>query len=245
MNRQEFICQLAREAQQKGAILQPNDRIQSVDDLTGDVIVDASGCPSMVKRELNIKLGHIGKTYQETLENANCYTGDTIRIFFSSYGGYFWVFPRNPEKHEVNVGVGVFGDFDYDLREMLQEFKEEHSITGTINYVLGGLIPLGLQRPFLHQNILFVGDSGVGTFPFSGQGIYRALMSGEIAGRCIGQGNIRRYPSIIRKEFLQWDVMGYVFIKMNLVFRRINPVLFLHSLNLFARHGKDLKLLSH
>jgi len=245
LNRQEFLCQLARDAQQLGVLLQPDDKIQSIDSLTGDVIVDASGCPSMVKRELNIKFGYTGRTYQETLEDANCYLCDTIRIFFSCSGGYFWIFPRNPEKHEVNVGVGMFGDFGYDLRAMLQKFKQEHSITGTVNYVLGGLIPLGLQRPFLYKNILFVGDSGVGAFPFSGQGIYRALMSGDIAGRCIAQGNIQKYPSIIRKEFLQWDVMGYIFINMNLVFRRINPTLFLHSLNVFAGLGKDLKLLSH
>jgi len=199
----------------------------------------------MVKRELNLKSGYIGKTYQETLENANCFNCDTIRIIFSWQGGYFWVFPRNPEKKEVNVGVGLFGDFDYDLREMLRVFKEEQSITGTVNYVIGGLIPLGLQRPFIYRNILFVGDAGVGAFPFSGQGIYRALMSGEIAGRCIARNNIKKYPSIIRKEFLQWDVMGFLFIKMNLVFRKINPALFIHSLNLFARQENELKILSH
>ncbi len=245
LNRQEFICQLARDAEKQGVIIQTNDKIQSVDDLDGDVLVDASGCPSMVKRELNLGVGNIGKTYQETLENANCFCRDTIRIIFSYHGGYFWIFPRNPEKNEVNVGVGVFGDFGYDLREMLRVFKEEQSITGTVNYVIGGLIPLGLQRPFLYRNILFVGDAGVGAFPFSGQGIYRALMSGDIAGRCIAQDNIRKYPSIIRKEFTQWDVMGSIFIKMNLVFRKINPVLFIHSLNFFARQGKELKLLSH
>jgi flavin-dependent dehydrogenase len=156
LNRQEFICQLARDAEKKGVILQTNDKIQSIKDLTGDVLVDASGCPCMVKRELNLRLGYIGKTYQETLEDANCYFCDTIRIIFSRDGGYFWIFPRNPEKNEVNVGVGMFGDFGYDLREMLHGFKEEQHITGTVNYVTGGLIPLGLQRPFLYKNILYI-----------------------------------------------------------------------------------------
>jgi flavin-dependent dehydrogenase len=206
LNRQEFICQLACDAEKKGVILQTNDKIQSIKDLTGD---------------------------------------DTIQIIFSRDGGYFWIFPRNPEKNEVNIGVGVFGDFGYDLREMLQGFKEDQHITGTMNYVTGGLIPLGLQRPFLYRNILFVGDAGVGAFPFSGQGIYRALMSGDIAGRCIAQDCIKKYPSIIRKEFTQWDVMGFLFIKTNLVFRKINPVLFYHSLNFFFRGGNEFELLSH
>jgi flavin-dependent dehydrogenase len=245
LNRQEFICQLAADAEKQGVIIRTNDKIHSVEDLDGDVIVDASGCPSMVKRELNLRSGYIGKTYQETLENANCFSCDTIRIMFSRFGGYFWIFPRNPEKNEVNVGVGMFEDSVSNLREMLREFKEEQRITGTVNYVVGGLIPLGLQRPFLYRNILFVGDTGVGAFPFSGQGIYRALMSGDIAGRCIAQNNIKKYPSIIRKEFTQWDLMGSLFIKMNLVFRKINPVLFYHSLNFFARGGNEFELLSH
>ncbi len=245
LNRQEFICQLARDAEKRGAIIQTNDKIQSVDDLDGDVIVDASGCPSMVKRELNLKVGYIGKTYQESIEKSNCFCGDTIRIIFSRFGGYFWIFPRNPEKNEVNVGVGMFGNLGYNLREMLRVFKEEQSITGTVNYVVGGLIPLGLQRPFLYRNILFVGDTGVGAFPFSGQGIYRALMSGDIAGRCIAQNNIKKYPSIIRKEFTQWDMLGSIFIRMNSVFRKINPVLFCHTLNLFFRGEKEFDLISH
>jgi flavin-dependent dehydrogenase len=199
----------------------------------------------MVKRELHLKSGFIGRTYQETIEDANCFCGDTIRILFSQYGGYFWVFPRDPEKNESNIGVGMYGDLNYDLREMLRMFKKEQHITGTVNYVAGGLIPLGLQRPFLHRNILFVGDAGVGAFPFSGQGIYRALMSGDIAGRCIARNNIKKYPWIIRKEFTQWEMLGSIFIRMNLLFRKINPVLFYHTLNVFFRGGKEFDLLSH
>jgi flavin-dependent dehydrogenase len=245
LNRQEFICQLARDAEERGVILQTNDRIFSVDNLDGDVIFDGSGCPSTVKRELKIGTGVIGKTYQETLENSNCFHSDTIQIIFASHCGYFWIFPRNPKKKEVNMGAATFGKFEYNLRKMLTLFKEEHNITGTVNYVVGGLVPLGLQRPFLYRNILFVGDAGVGAFPFTGQGIYRALMSGDIAGRCIAQRKLKKYPAIIRKEFMQWDVIGSTFIKMNMVFRKINPELFFKSLNFLAKQGKQLSLLTH
>jgi flavin-dependent dehydrogenase len=245
LNRQEFICQLARDAEKKGVEFKTNDRIRSVDDLEGDVIVDASGCPSVVKRELGLGTGFIGATYQETLEDANCFQCDTIRIIFSIPAGYYWIFPRNPQKKEVNIGIGTFGDYGYDLRKMLDSFKKQQQVTGKINYVVGGLIPLGLQRPFLYRNILFVGDAGVGAFPFSGQGIYRALLSGDIAGRCIAQNKLKKYPAIIRKEFMQWDVIGQVFAKMNMVFRRINPALFLSSINFLVRQGKQLSLLTH
>lgn len=245
LNRQEFICQLARDAEKHGAVLQTDNKVKSLDDLDGDYVVDASGCPSSIKRELGLGTGFVGKTYQQTLEDANCFVADTVKIIFSPILGYFWVFPRNPEKKEVNVGVGILGDFGYNLKQLLESFKEEHQITGTVNYVVGGLIPLGLQRPLIYKNILFVGDAGVGAFPFSGQGIYRALMSGDIAGRCIAKKQPKKYPSIIRREFLQWDVVGSTFMKMNLVFRKINPELFLTSLNLFTRAGGELHPLTH
>ena len=110
--------------------------------------------------------------------------------------------------------------------------------------MVGGLVPLGLQRPLLYRNILFVGDAGVGTFPFTGQGIYRALMSGEIAGRCIAQRKLKKYPFIIREEFLKWDLIGSTFIRMNMVFRKINTALCSTSMNLLFRSGL-LDLYSH
>lgn len=198
-----------------------------------------------MKRELKIGTGFVGTTYQETLENSNYFHSDIIQIIFASHFGYFWIFPRNPQKKEVNIGVGTFGKFGYNLRQLLSSFKEVHQITGTINYVVGGLVPLGLQRPFFYRNILFVGDAGVGAFPLTGQGIYRALMSGDIAGRCIAQRNIKKYPSIIRKEFLQWDVIGSTFLKVNLIFRKFNPSFFFASLNFLVKRGKQLSLLTH
>jgi flavin-dependent dehydrogenase len=235
LNRQEFICQLARDAEKHGAVIQTNDKIRSFHDLDADYIIDASGCPSTIKRELGFNRGIKGTSYQQTVENANCFTGDTIKIFFTSYSGYFWIFPRDPEKKEVNVGIGLMGDFGYNLKQLLEDFKQEQNITGTVNYVTGGLVPLGLQPPLMYKKILFVGDAGVGAFPMTGEGIYRALMSGDIAGRCIGKGHPRRYPHCMYQEFIKWDLFGTNFIRLNNVLRRINKELTLRTLNVFAK----------
>jgi flavin-dependent dehydrogenase len=127
LNRQEFIHQLGELAKQQGVIILTGDRITNVHDLEGDYIVDASGCPSVVKRVLNIGGGIKGITYQQTLENANCFRSDTIRIFYTGYFGYYRVFPRDPRKKEVNVGIGFSGTFNYNLKEMLERFKEHHN----------------------------------------------------------------------------------------------------------------------
>lgn len=235
LNRQEFICQLARDAEKLEVNIQIDDKIKTVNELDGNYIIDASGCPSSIKRELGFNRGVKGNTYQQTIEYSNCFIPDTLKIFFTGSFGYYWIFPRDPLKKEVNVGIGFFGRFNYNVKDMLEKFKEEQKIKGTVNYVLGGLIPIGLQRPLMYKNILFVGDASVGTFPLSGQGIYRALLSGDIAGKCIASGQAKKYPHIINKEFIKWDVIGKIFNKSNTVLVKVNPKLVLTAFEYFSR----------
>jgi len=233
LNRQEFICQLARRAKKLGAIIKANDRIKSISELDGNYIIDASGCPSTVKRELGLRHGITGVTYQQTLEKSNVFVADTVKVFYTGIFGYYWIFPRDPIKKEINIGVGLFSDGDYNLKELLETFKQKHGIGGKINYVTGGLIAGGLQRPLRYRNILFVGDAGVGAFPFTGQGIYRALISGDIAGACITKNRVNKYPHIINQNFIKWDLIGKTFIKANSYLKNINPKLVLASMNYF------------
>ena len=140
----------------------------------------------------------------------------------------------------MNVGLGFVKDFGYNLKEMLEEFKDKQKIKGNVDYITGGLIPMGLQRPFQHKNILFVGDAAVGTFPFSGQGIYRALLSGDIAGKCIAQNKANRYPHVINQKFGRWDVLGKIFIDFNCICRNISPRLVNKNLDLFIRYNSKM-----
>ena len=233
LNRQAFICQLARTAKQQGVVIQTNDKIKTIAELEGDYIIDASGCPSSIKRELGIPYGLVGSAYQQTLEQSNWFFPNTVKIVFFGEFGYYWIFPRDPRKKEINLGVGVFGDVDCTLKAMLEAFKEEQGIEGKINYVTGGLVPAGLQRPLLHDNILFVGDAGVGTFPLTGQGIYRALLSGDVAGKCIAQQKPQQYPYVMDQKFIKWDVLGKTFLHVNNVMRRVGPQAVLTSLKHF------------
>lgn len=233
LNRPEFICQLAQEAERLGVIIQTDDKIKRIVELDGDYIIDASGCPSFIKRELGFIRGIKAISYQQTLENSNFFVADTIRLFYTGSGGYYWIFPRNPEKKEINLGIGLFGKNNFNLKEMLEEFKEKNQISGKVNYVTGGLVPVGLQRPLIYKNILFVGDAGVGTFPFTAQGIYRALISGDVAGKCIANNYPKKYPYIMQQKFIKWDLIGKTFLKVNAPFGKINSKLVLILLNKF------------
>ncbi len=223
LNRQEFISNLGKKAEKLGAYIQTDNKIKTIKELDAKYIIDASGCPSFVKKELKINHGITGKTYQQTIENSNFFIKDTVKIFITEKTGYYWIFPRNPDKKEINLGVGIVGKKQANLKKILNEFKEKYKVTGEINYKTGGLIPVGLQRPLKHENILFVGDTGVGTFPYTGEGIYRALLSGDIAADCIVKKQIRRYPHEINQNFIKWDLIGKNVIRISSVLESISP----------------------
>lgn len=233
INRQKFIAQLGKQATKLGVQIHTDDRIKTVNDLDGDYIVDASGCPSTIKRELKLNKGIKGIGYQQTIENSNSFNNDTIKLIFLDAIGYYWIFPRDPTKKEINVGVGVIGKREGNIKNMLEEFKKQWEIEGKINYETGGLVPAGLQRPLIYHNILFVGDTGVGTFSLNGEGIYRALLSGEIAGKCLAQNCPEKYPYLINQAFIKWDVIGKTFIRTGNILKKIGVKAYLKSLKYF------------
>lgn len=226
LNKQEFIRQIGKKAEKAGAEISTNDKIKSLNELKADYIIDASGCPSFVKNKLGLKKGLISVGYQQTLENSNAYKKNAIKVVLKSEVGYYWIFPRDPNKNEVNVGVGTIRSEKYNLIRMLEHFKKEYNIKGDVNYKAGGLIPIGLQRPFKYKNILFVGDTGAGTFPIWAEGNFRANLSGKAAARCIAKNQPEQYPKIINRHYIKWDVIGKLYLNTYKILAQVGPKAF-------------------
>ena len=236
LNRQAFIAQLGRQAEEYDVHIHTNDKIVSSDELSSDYIVDASGCPSIIKRSWSRYPGLRGFSLQQTIVDSKVCRPNCIEMYFVGDFGYCWLFPRDISKSEVNVGLVMYGKrWEGSLKQKLEEFKIKRGICGKVSYCSGGLIPCGLQPPFKKKNILFVGDSGVGTFAFSFQGIYRALLSGEIAGRCLAKNKPSDYPKLMISEFGKWEVIGRVFTSSNLIARHISPTLVFGIINSFMQ----------
>ena len=245
LNRPEFICQLSKRAEKLGVNIITNKKIKEKNQLDGEYIIDASGCPSIFKINYNLKRGIKGIGYQQTLTNSNNFINNTIRIWYTNEIGYYWIFPKDSNKKEINLGYGIFNinkikKDKINLKKKLENFKIEHSINGIIQYEIGGMIPIGLQYPLKYKNIIFVGDSGVGCFPFQGQGIYRALLSGDLAGKCIAKNMINRYPYYIKKYFIKWDFIGKSFLFICDVLCNLNKDLVNKSWNLMINRMPKL-----
>jgi flavin-dependent dehydrogenase len=237
LNRPEFICQLAKKAEKLGVNIIRNKKIKGKNQLNGDYIIDASGCPSIFKREYRFNRGIKGIGYQQTISNSNNFINDTIKIWYKNEIGYYWIFPRDSTKKEINIGYGLFNinkikNDRVNLKKNLENFKLENSINGTIQYEIGGMIPIGIQYPLKYKNIIFVGDAGVGCFPFQGQGIYRALLSGDLAGKCIAINKAYKYPHYAKKYFVKWDIIGKSFLFLCNILGNLNKDLVNVSWNL-------------
>tara|TARA_B100000315_G_scaffold112693_1_gene103309 strand:- start:9081 stop:10133 length:1053 start_codon:yes stop_codon:yes gene_type:complete len=99
-------------------------------------------------------------------------------------GGYAWLFPK---RDRANVGLAVTKrNGKSGLKEMLDSFissiKSEFALGTKILSTTGGRIPVSGPGPLIEDNVLAIGDAAGVVHPVSGEGIYRAIRSGRIAG---------------------------------------------------------------
>ncbi len=109
--------------------------------------------------------------------------------------GYAWAFPLPGMKY--NVGVGVLHDPDeparYDLRQLFDTFRREvpavrrlMSEAERVGPLRGARLRCGLRGARAHEgNIVAVGEQISTTYPFTGEGIGKAMETGEMAAAAI------------------------------------------------------------
>ncbi len=132
--------------------------------------------------------------------------------------GYAWIFPMG--KHEYNVGCGVFhrGGRERDVnlrntfvafcehfpmaRELLRHAEEVTPLKGArLRCGLGGAAACHRDR------VLSIGETIGATFPFTGEGIGKAMETGEIAARQIDSAlatddlaHLRAFQEVLEQE---------------------------------------------
>ena len=108
------------------------------------------------------------------------YAGLLVLEFGVVPGGYAWVFPKGDH---INVGVGGRGDEGPRLRDHLRAMCAAHRLPfERLESVRGHRLPV--RRPQARTargRALVVGDAAGLVDPFSGDGIYEALLSARLA----------------------------------------------------------------
>ena len=108
-------------------------------------------------------------------------------------GGYGWVFPKGDH---ANLGVGGWGSEGPRLRAHLGRLAAAHGLPlDALSDVKGHRLPM---RPLgaapATGRVLLVGDAAGLVDPLSGDGIYEAFVSAQLAADAILEGRLEEYP---------------------------------------------------
>ncbi|OBS10173.1 geranylgeranyl reductase family protein [Acidihalobacter prosperus] len=203
INRARFDQAIAEQAEQAGARLRVQTRIERLDptarvallrhadgteSVSYDVLIAADGPHSTVAKLLGLPALATVNTRQYTVPLLTQYADTDIWLSDEYPGGYAWLFPKG---NRANLGLGADRRFEDDLKKPLESLHRQLVAAGLVGeeiyYRTGGAIPVGgLRERLVHQRCLFVGDAAGLTHPITGGGISAAVVSGERAGECAG-----------------------------------------------------------
>ena len=111
-------------------------------------------------------------------------------------GGYGWVFPKGDH---ANLGVGGWSDEGPRLRDHLARLARAHGVPASaVTDVKGHRLPM--RRPGASPargRVLLVGDAAGLVDPLSGDGIYEAFVSAELAAQAILTGDVAGYAAAL------------------------------------------------
>jgi geranylgeranyl reductase family protein len=133
-----------------------------------------------------------------------------VHLFIKAQGiaGYGWVFPK---KNSVNIGIGEFQSAlpkskpKTPLKETYEAFigslKQQKLLPSEfpIENVKGAILPIFPLENTYTDRVLLCGDAAGFINPITGEGIYYAMVSGQIAAEVIADG---LKAQDLSKEFL-------------------------------------------
>jgi geranylgeranyl reductase family protein len=124
--------------------------------------------------------------------DAGRYAGLAVVELGTVPGGYGWVFPKGDH---ANVGVGGWPAEGPRIREHLRRLCAAHGIDpDRLTDVRGHRLPMRRAgSPAAGGRVLLVGDAAALVDPLSGDGIYEAFVSAELAAEAILEGRLDEY----------------------------------------------------
>ncbi len=172
-----------------------------------DFCIVATGARNPL-REVGTELGA-----GDTMRTAGYYvpaSQERIDIqFLPKLEGYVWVFPR---CGHLSVGIAGKNEPANSLRARLERYMDQHGIAWRGAPFFSHLLP-SLDTPGWRQNRvagdgwLAVGDAGGMADPITGEGLYYALRSGDLASRVLlddAHGLVEKaaaYRAMLAREF--------------------------------------------
>jgi geranylgeranyl reductase family protein len=182
--------------------------------------------------EMPSRLGLVTE-HQPSAVALRCYVNSPVALdrLVISYDrsitpGYAWIFPLG--NGEFNIGCGISyrrkSSSPVNLRETFKSFLTSFPLAAeimrhaeAISPIRGAILRCGLSgtRPYGPGNVLVLGESIGATFPFTGEGIGKAMETGEIAAEVAHDaltsgdlGRLSEFPRRLENE-LKPKFLGY------------------------------------
>jgi geranylgeranyl reductase family protein len=149
------------------------------------VLIGADGANGVTAKQLGLGSDPTyGVAFEGNLPNAEAdperYRGKAVVELGTVPGGYGWVFPKGDH---LNFGVGGWEAQGPELREHLKALCKVHGVSDErLESLRGHRLPL--RRPdagLARGRALLVGDAAGLVDPLSGDGMYEAFLSAELA----------------------------------------------------------------
>lgn len=197
--RKEFDEYLLNQAISAGAVFNVIQHLQAIEEqgecvqvtvddctYTGRYLVGADGADSTVRRlvmgEKNSQLGF-------AMEVNTAWTGERPKMeidFGVINSGYGWIFPRDDH---INVGLYTSSSSVEIHRDDFISYVQEKSVGAFTSKIVGHHVGMGGGRNRLcTERVLLVGDAAGLVDPLLGEGIYHAIVSGQLAAKAIVAG---------------------------------------------------------
>jgi len=190
-----FKSLLVKNGTVKGVKVRQKDG--GIKDLTGNIIVDATGSSAILRRKLperyykelfiekEISPRDMGFAYREIMKTKEPLEEDRfLRLYFINSlipGGYAWIFPIGRGYTGANAGAG--GDLARmkNPKEKFGLFKDRFRFFNGCEIINGGSGKVPVRRPLnslVGDNFMLVGDTGSQVNPLHGGGLGISLEAG-------------------------------------------------------------------
>jgi len=192
-------------------------RTRDGQELRAPIVIAADGVNSVVARRLGLNPGwpanQLALDMMEETPTASLRTAEpaTLSVFYGYGGahGYAYIFPK---LEHVNVGIGYVLTYfkqrvDLTPYDLQQQFVGELRSRGMMDgascreHFTPFLIPIGGPLPKTASGrVLLAGDAGGFVNGFSAEGIYYAMVTGELAAKAVLEA---APPAAMRRAYVK------------------------------------------
>lgn len=174
------------------------------------LLVGADGINSNVAHMAELTIDKKGIAFEAEVyadeSKMNEMRGRVIVDFSAIPYGYGWIFPK---KDRLAIGIGTFKNKVKNIKDMLNKFLVKYDVDKFRADSYGHLLSFnnGSQKRYNTDNVILVGDATQLGDPFTGEGIYNAIKTANIASDVIknyfnSETSLNEYTRLLKSDLI-------------------------------------------